>query len=687
MKKTHWLRVWVVLLFAAGMLRLSIGAGAGAAPGEPPRQAQYSLYLPVARMPLPQAGDPVANQYVVTLRSDLMNSSAEMAGQYMSSYGGTIVYVNENTVKGFVLKLPPDNAAQALAALANDPWVSSVEPDRYISAPVDWSSDSQRPAAVASWGLDRIDQRGLPLDQNYTPGQSGAGVRVFIIDTGIRSSHSDFGGRVVNGYDAVDGSLPADDCNGHGTHVAATVGGSQYGVAKEAQLGAVRVLDCQGFGSYGGVIDGIDWVTSQKLNNPGTPMVANMSLGGGASQLVDDAVARSVAAGVVYVVAAGNDNGDACSGSPARAPAAVTVGATTASDDRAGYSNWGGCVDIFAPGSGITSAWNTGDQASAVLNGTSMASPHVAGAAALYLQSHPAATPAEVAAALAQNASTGVVDDPGSGSPNRLVYLPPAGQQPDLVVSDLKVLGLWGDAIQYQYTIKNIGTAPANLDGPTMDNEADNVSVQAFLSQDTIFNNSGDAGAGGTIVGLSPLGYLNPGESRTGSFKCTVDNPSNWNYLTLKVDWGESASESNESNNTLAVPLASVPRPDLVVVGLQVTSMNTTTIRYQYTIKNIGAAPANLDGPTMDNEADNVSVQAFLSQDTVFNNGVDSPAGGTIVGLSPLGYLDPGETWTRSFTSSADNPPAWNYLTLMVDWGQSLVESNESNNYIAVPIP
>jgi subtilisin family serine protease len=276
----------------------------------------------------------------------------------------------------------------------------------------------------ATWGLDRIDQRFRTLDGSYTATNTGAGVTAYIIDTGIRVTHSEFGGRAVPGYDAVTSGGTANDCNGHGTHVAGTVGGSTYGVADGVSLVAVRVLDCNGSGTTSGVIAGIDWVSG---NHTSGPAVANMSLGGSASTALDTAVRNSIADGVAYAVAAGNGNRggvaqDACKSSPARVPDAMTISATDSNDRKASWANYGTCVDWFAPGVSITSSWNSSDLATNTISGTSMATPHTTGVAALYLESNPSASPQQVRDALYNNATPGVVSSAGNGTPNRLLF-------------------------------------------------------------------------------------------------------------------------------------------------------------------------------------------------------------------------------------------------------------------------
>jgi subtilisin family serine protease len=347
----------------------------------------------------------IEGQYVVVLNEGANpRSVAAIAGVSPR-------FVYTTALNGFSATL---NAGQ-LNALQRNGSVAYIEQDQVIQA-----STTQ---TGATWGIDRIDQANLPLSTTFSYTNTGVGVRAYIVDTGIRLTHTQFAGRAITGFDAVTPGGTANDCNGHGTHVAGTVGGTTVGVAKGVSLVAVRVLDCGGSGTTSGVVAGIDWVAANHVK----PAVANMSLGGGASTAIDDAVRRAVAAGVTQVVAAGNGNmggkaQPACNYSPARVAEAITVGATTSTDAKASYSNYGTCLDIFAPGSSITSAWYTSDTAGSTISGTSMAAPHVAGVAALYLQSNPTATPAAVANALTSGATLNKVTSAGSGSPNRLLF-------------------------------------------------------------------------------------------------------------------------------------------------------------------------------------------------------------------------------------------------------------------------
>ena len=360
--------------------------------------------------------NPVPDEYIVVLKEQSASLATEsasrarvpsVANQIATTHRAQVVRSFSHVLRGFVAKA--DDAA--LARLLADPRVAYIEENGIITIDA-----TQSPA---TWGIDRVDQRNLPLSNSYTYDTTASGVHAYIIDTGVLLTHNEFSGRMGNGFDAVTTGGNANDCHGHGTHVAGTVGGTTYGVAKGVTIHPVRVLGCTGSGTNAGVIAGMDWVAANRV----LPAVANMSLGGGAAQTVDDAVARMTAANVTVVVAAGNDNGsDACTKSPARAPSAITVGSTTNTDARSSFSNIGTCVDIFAPGSSITSSWYTSNTATNTISGTSMASPHVAGGAALYLASNPSATPAQVTNALNTSATAGIVGNPGTGSPNRLLY-------------------------------------------------------------------------------------------------------------------------------------------------------------------------------------------------------------------------------------------------------------------------
>ncbi|MEJ7623861.1 MAG: S8 family serine peptidase [Pyrinomonadaceae bacterium] len=354
----------------------------------------------------------IPNKYIVVFKDDVVGGRGDgsvadfLAAEIDVLYGAKTERVFKHAINGFAA----DMTAEEAEAVSKDTRVAFVEQDSIM-----YANATQSPA---TWGLDRIDQRSMPLSNSYTYNFDGSGVNTYTIDTGIRFTHSEFAGRTGASFDAIGDGQNGNDCNGHGTHVAGTIAGSTYGVAKGATVNRVRVLNCQGSGSNSGVIAGVDWVTANHVK----PAVANMSLGGGASAALDTAVNNSINAGVSYAVAAGNSNVDACGSSPARAAAAITVGSTTNTDARSSFSNFGTCLDIFGPGSSITSSWFTSDTATNTISGTSMASPHVAGVVALYLGQNGHQAPSIVRDALVNNSTTGVVTTAGTGSPNRLLY-------------------------------------------------------------------------------------------------------------------------------------------------------------------------------------------------------------------------------------------------------------------------
>lgn len=353
----------------------------------------------------------IPGSYIVVLRDDARDVSG-LARRLAAAHGGRVGFVYERALKGFSITVGAEAAAQAIA---RNPNVAYVEPDQVVTASATQSS--------ATWGLDRVDQRSLPLSGNFSYTVTAGNVWVYILDTGIRVAHVEFGRRASLGFNAYATSAKNGDCNGHGTHVAGTVGGATYGIAKAVNLVAVRVLSCQGSGSTSGLLAGIDYVVQQRMAHPDRPVVANMSLGYSFFvQSVDEAITAATGKGITVVVAAGNSGADACGMSPASTPDAITVGATTSSDARSSFSNYGSCVDIFAPGTDITSAAHTNNIKLSTLSGTSMASPHVAGVAALYLAGNPTASPTDVASALTGSATTNVITNAGTGSPNRLLF-------------------------------------------------------------------------------------------------------------------------------------------------------------------------------------------------------------------------------------------------------------------------
>ena len=351
------------------------------------------------------AAEAVAGQYIVVLQNTVADP-ASVARDLVNAAGGSLLRVYSSAIKGFAARL----SAPAAAALASNPLVASVEPDQVMRADVTQSMD----ANGDPWGLDRIDQGALPLSRTYTYTSTGAGVHAYIIDTGIWTLHPEFGGRANNVFDAY--GATGEDCNGHGTHVSGTIGAATYGVAKGVSLHGVRVLSCAGIGLNSDVIAGVDWVSANHVN----PAVANMSLGGGKSPALDQAVTNLWNSGVFLAVAAGNDNVDACTESPSGAPSVFTVAASTKTDAKASYSNWGTCVEAYAPGSAIVSTFLAGTTMS--LSGTSMATPHVVGVAALYKATNGNQPSGTVANWLITNATSGVITGNPSGTPNLLLF-------------------------------------------------------------------------------------------------------------------------------------------------------------------------------------------------------------------------------------------------------------------------
>ncbi|EKG91657.1 S8 family peptidase [Vibrio cholerae] len=367
------------------------------------------------------SGKGIKNQYIVVLKqpATIMSNDLQAFQQFTqrsvnalaNKHALEIKNVFDSALSGFSAEL----TAEQLQALRADPNVDYIEQNQIITVNPIISASANAAQDNVTWGIDRIDQRDLPLNRSYNYNYDGSGVTAYVIDTGIAFNHPEFGGRAKSGYDFIDNDNDARDCQGHGTHVAGTIGGAQYGVAKNVNLVGVRVLGCDGSGSTEAIVRGIDWVAQ----NASGPSVANLSLGGGVTQAMDQAVARLVQRGVNAVIAAGNDNKDACQVSPAREPSGITVGSTTNNDGRSNFSNWGNCVQIFAPGSDVTSASHEGG--TKTMSGTSMATPHVAGVVALYLQENKNLSPNQIKTLLSDRSTKGKVSDT-RGTTNKLLY-------------------------------------------------------------------------------------------------------------------------------------------------------------------------------------------------------------------------------------------------------------------------
>lgn len=382
--------------------------------------------------------------YIVVFKNGV-NAQAEAA--QLRGQGHSVRFVYENVFAGVAVDLP----VAAARGLANNPNVVSVEPDSVMT--IDATQNS------ATWGLDRSDQRDLPLSTSFTyPNSAGTGVTAYIIDTGILTSHSEFTNRVGSGYTAITDGRGTTDCNGHGTHVAGTVAGTTYGLAKSARVVPVRVLDCNGSGYMSGVVAGVDWVAANAVK----PAVANMSLGGGASSSLDTAVANLHNKGVTVVVAAGNSSADACTSSPARAPLAITVGATDSADAQAWFSNYGSCLDIYAPGVGITSAWIGSSTATNTISGTSMATPHVVGAAALALGLNPKMCSSQVRDVLVNASTPDKVTSIGTGSPNKLLFVDSTAATTSVVITSTSPLPPAAQGSSYSTSLQACGGTGVN---------------------------------------------------------------------------------------------------------------------------------------------------------------------------------------------------------------------------------
>ena len=529
---------WVGLgLLAAGMVvAAAAGSPAAAAP---------------ATGTILQAGgaDAIANSYIVVFRDTAMTATSvdASARDLASRYGGSIGHTYSNALRGFEAHMSVD-AAMRVAA---NPAVSFVQQNHVVSIDA-----TQSP--TPSWGLDRIDQRNLPLNNSYTYPTTASTVRAYVIDTGIRFTHTDFGGRAVSGRDTVDNDNDATDCHGHGTHVSGTVGGNSFGVAKGVTLVGVRVLDCAGSGTSAGVIAGIDWVTGD--HDPGELAVANMSLGGGLDTAINNAVTNSIADGVTYGVAAGNELTNACNRSPASTPNAITVGATTMTDSRdTTYSNFGTCLDIFAPGTGITSAWFSSDTATNTISGTSMATPHVVGAAAIILAQHPTFTPQQVRDQMVADGTAGVVANAGTGSPNLLLFVNNGAPGNDFSISVSPASGSTNPG----------GSVSATVSTATTSGSAQTVSLSA----------SGlPAGAGATFTpssvtsgGSSSLSITTSASTPAGTFPITItgtgSSATHTTTYSLTVNGPAGCSGTNPTDVTI---------PDLSTVESLITISGCT---------------------------------------------------------------------------------------------------------------
>jgi len=491
----------------------------------------------------------VADSYIVVFKDSSVarTNVDDNATRLVNRHGGAVARTYEAALRGFEVQVD----AKAAARIAADPAVAYVEQNHTVSI-------SGTQANPPSWGLDRIDQRALPLNSSYTYPNTASNVHAYIIDTGILFSHSDFGGRAVTGYDAVDGGS-ADDCNGHGTHVAGTVGGAAYGVAKGVQLVGVRVLNCSGSGTNAGVIGGVDWVTANAVK----PAVANMSLGGGANASLDTAVRNSIISGVSYGLAAGNDSGgNACNSSPARTAEGITVGSTTNTDARSSFSNIGTCVDIFAPGSSITSAWYTSNTATNTISGTSMATPHVVGAAALVASSNPSWTAQQARDYLVNNATNGAVGNPGTGSPNKLLYVVNGDTPPPTNDFSVSVSPASGSTAPGGSVTATVGTATTNGSAQSVSLSASGLPSGATAS----FSPATVTSGGSSTLTISTTASTAPGTYPV-TVRGTATSGSKTVTYSLTVTGTGGGSCSGTNGTDVAIPDTNVTVSSSIVIS------------------------------------------------------------------------------------------------------------------------
>jgi len=462
------------------------------------------------------AGNPnaIPGSFLVALRAGDAAQADRLTASLAAEHGATVTHTYRHALLGFAATM----SEQAAKRLAANPAVDYVEQDATVSV-----TDTQTP--TPSWGLDRVDQRDLPLDNSYTYPNTAPNVRAYVIDTGIRITHNDFGGRAVWGVNTVGDAIDTD-CHGHGTHVAGTIGGSSFGIAKAVQLTAVKVLGCTGSGSFAGVTAGIDWVTGDHA--AGAPAVANMSLGAaGSNTTTENAVRNSIADGVVYGIASGNSNSDACNFTPARVLEAITVNASDINDARASFSNFGTCTDIFGPGVGITSAWNLSDTATNTISGTSMATPHIVGGAALILGASPSLTPAQVATQMFADATLNHITNPGTGSPNRLLFVgsapPPPGCAP--VANGTNVTIPDPGTAESTISISCTGNASASstITVDIVHNRISNLVVDLVAPDGSVYNLHNRSGGGKKSIHTTYTRNLS-GETAAGTWRLRVQD-------------------------------------------------------------------------------------------------------------------------------------------------------------------